>query len=234
MKKRVVTRAVVAAALGFPGVVAGLSAPVATAEPACPDAEVIFARGTGEAPGVGGIGQAFVDSVRNQAGGRSVGVYAVNYPASGNFNDRLDIVRSVTAGVRDEGARIQYMAANCPDTRLILGGYSQGGAVTGFTTSSTPPADVPADLVPPPLPADVADNVAAVVLFGKPSNGFLRSFNAPTIEIGPAYTGKTLDLCAPGDTICEGVFGGGPTVSHALYPLNGQVNQGAAYAVSRL
>lgn len=234
MKSRVVTRAVAAAALGFSGAVAGLSAPVAAAEPACPDAEVIFARGTGEAPGVGGIGQAFVDSVRNQAGGRSVGVYAVNYPASGNFNDRFDIVRSVTAGVRDEGARVEYMAANCPDTRLILGGYSQGGAVTGFTTSSAVPADVPADLVPPPLPGDVADNVAAVVLFGKPSNEFLRSFNAPTIEIGPAYTDKTLDLCAPGDTICEGVFGGGPTVSHALYPLNGQVSQGAAYAVSRL
>jgi hypothetical protein len=234
MKSRVVTRAVAAVVLGFSGALAGLSVPVAAAEPACPDAEVIFARGTGEAPGVGGIGQAFVDSVRNQAGGRSVGVYAVNYPASGNFNDRFDIVRSVSAGVRDKGARIEYMAANCPDTRLILGGYSQGGAVTGFTTSSALPADVPADLVPPPLPADVADNVAAVVLFGKPSNEFLRSFNAPTIEIGPDYTGKTLDLCAAGDTICEGVFGGGPTVSHALYPLNGQVSQGAAYAVSRL
>ncbi|AQA03264.1 cutinase family protein [Mycobacterium sp. MS1601] len=211
-----------------------IGAPVASAEPACPDAEVIFARGTGEAPGVGGIGQAFVDSVRNQADGRSVDVYPVNYPASGNFNDRLDIVRSVTAGVRDQGARIEYMAATCPDTRLILGGYSQGGAVTGFTTSTAAPAGVPAELVPPPLPSDVADNVAAVVLFGKPSNQFLSSFNAPTIDIGAAYTGKTLDLCAAGDTICEGVFGAGPTVAHALYPVNGQVSEGAAYAVSRI
>ena len=60
-----------------------LSAPfgasVASAEP-CPDVEVVFARGTGEQAGVGGVGQAFVDAVRAQAGGRSVGVYAVNYP----------------------------------------------------------------------------------------------------------------------------------------------------------
>ena len=43
-----------------------LSVPVpsASAQP-CPDVEVIFARGTAEPPGVGGIGQAFVDSVRD-------------------------------------------------------------------------------------------------------------------------------------------------------------------------
>ena len=53
--------------------------PSASAQP-CPDVEVVSARGTGEPPGVGGIGQGFVDSLRSQAGGRSVGVYAVNYP----------------------------------------------------------------------------------------------------------------------------------------------------------
>lgn len=233
MFTRHLTGAILTAAVGFTGALIATAAP-ASAEPACADAEVIFARGTGEAPGVGGIGQAFVDSVRAQAGGRTVDVYPVNYPASGNFNDRADVVRSVADGVRDQGSRIEYMAANCPDTRLILGGYSQGAAVTGFATSAAAPAGVPADLVPPALPADVADNVAAVVLFGKPSNQFLSSFNAPTIEVGPAYTGKTLDLCARGDTICEGVFGGAPTVAHALYPVNGQVSEGASYAVGRL
>ena len=34
------------------------TAPAATAEP-CPDVEIVFARGTAEAPGVGGTGQAF-------------------------------------------------------------------------------------------------------------------------------------------------------------------------------
>ena len=62
-----------------------IAAPVAGAAP-CPDVEVVFARGTTEPPGVGGIGQAFVDSVRSQVGGRSVGVYAVNYPASNDFS----------------------------------------------------------------------------------------------------------------------------------------------------
>jgi cutinase len=48
---------------------------------ACPDVEVVFARATTEPPGTGAVGQAFVDSLRSQVGGKSVGVYAVNYPA---------------------------------------------------------------------------------------------------------------------------------------------------------
>ena len=48
----------------------------------CPDIEVVFARGRNEPPGVGYFGQAFVDSLRSQVGGRSLGVYAVNYAAA--------------------------------------------------------------------------------------------------------------------------------------------------------
>lgn len=228
-------RWVAVGALGCWGVLMGASVQSAAAEPsaACPDIEVIFARGTGEAAGVGGVGQSFVDAVRVRAGSRSVGVYPVNYAASGNFSDRNEIARTVVAGIRDERSRIEFMAASCPDTELVLGGYSQGAALTGFVTSTVVPSGVPADDVPEPLPADVADQVAAVVLFGKPSGEFVRRYSAPVIDIGPLYENKTLDLCAPGDTICEGVFGGGPTAAHALYPVNGMVGQGAAYALSR-
>src|SRR5262245_49347593 len=85
--------------------------PVAGADP-CPDVEVVFARGTTEPPGPGGIGQAFVDSLRAQLGGRSVGVYAVDYPASRDFDT------STPAGATDASAHIQSIAASCPNTRL--------------------------------------------------------------------------------------------------------------------
>ena len=75
--------AVVATAGALP--ITLIDLPTATAEP-CPDVEVVFARGTTEPPGVGGVGRAFVDSLRSQLGGRSVGVYAVNYPASNDFD----------------------------------------------------------------------------------------------------------------------------------------------------
>jgi cutinase len=210
-----------------------IGSPVAAAEP-CPDVEVIFARGTGEAPGVGGVGQAFVDALRSQVGDRSVGVYAVNYAASGDFDDRNGLAVTVADGVRDEGNRIQTMAANCPDTRLVLGGYSQGAVVTGFTTSDTVPPGVPASLAPAPLPTQVADHVAAVVLLGDPSPQFLQSYGAPPVTIGPLYAAKTTDLCAPGDTICDGTPNATPTVAHALYPVNGMTGQAAAFVVERL
>src|SRR6516165_8155107 len=51
----------------------------------CPDIEVVFARGTDEPPGVGSVGQAFINSLRSKVGGRSVGQYAVNYAATATF-----------------------------------------------------------------------------------------------------------------------------------------------------
>jgi hypothetical protein len=207
--------------------------PFSSAQP-CPDVEVVFARGTGEPPGVGGVGQAFVDSLRSQVGGRSVGVYPINYAASSDFGAGVEFAATVIDGIRDASGHIEAMAANCPNTRMVLGGYSQGAALAGYVTSAAVPAGVPAMLVPAPMPPPVADHVAAVALFGKPSAEFLQPYGAPPIVIGPVYAGKTIDLCAPGDTICSGSAGGGLTAAHGLYTVNGMVNQGAAFVASRL
>jgi cutinase len=210
--------------------------PSASAQP-CPDTEIVFARGTSEAPGVGGIGQAFVDSLRSQVGGREVAVYPVNYQAASNFNDRIEFARTVVDGIRDAGAHVESMAASCPATRMVLGGYSQGAVVAGYVTSAVIPEGIPAEFrpfIPNPMPPQVADHVAAVVLFGRPSDQFMRDIGAPPVVIGPAYAGKTLNLCIPDDTICNGAAVGGPSIGHALYAVNGMVNEGAAYAAGRL
>src|ERR1700742_2319885 len=55
--------------------------PAASADP-CPDVEAVFARGSGEPPGVGGVGQSFIDALRSQIGNRSMNVHPVDYPAS--------------------------------------------------------------------------------------------------------------------------------------------------------
>ena len=100
---------------------------VATADQ-CPDAEVVFARGTGEPVGPGGAGQAFIDSLTAQLPGRSVNVYPVNYPATSDY------VNSALAGAGDAGAHVQSMVANCPNTKMVLGGYSQGAGVVDITS----------------------------------------------------------------------------------------------------
>ena len=205
--------------------------------PACPDVQVVFARGTGEQVGVGGVGQSFVDALRAQAAPRSVDVYPVNYLASGDFNNRIEFARTVVDGIRDAANKVQSTAAVCPDTDIVLSGFSQGAAVAGFVTSAEIPQEVPAEyreFIPEPLPTELSEHVAAVVLFGQPSGEFLRSVGAPPIVIGPSYADKTLSLCAEGDTICKGAPAGGPSFAHATYGFNGMTDEGAAYAVARL
>jgi cutinase len=207
------------------------SAPIdvhsASAAP-CPDVEVVFARATTEPPGVGGVGQAFVDTLRSQVPGRSVGVYAVNYPAT------YDFAPSASAGASDASAHVQSTAANCPNTRMVLGGYSQGALVIGLITAY--PVSL-AGLTPAPMPPEVADHVAAVAVLGNPSD---RYVGMPLTAVSPLYGAKAIDLCAPGDPVCspgdtpvpsrEEMFSG----AHLSYVRSGMASQAASFAASRL
>ena len=89
-------------------------APAASAAP-CPDVEIVFARGAFDPPGVGLTGQAYVDALIAGRGGRSIDVYPVNYPASLDFATAAD-------GVVDAANKVRDTAANCPNTRVVLGG----------------------------------------------------------------------------------------------------------------
>lgn len=229
MRSRLLLALVAAAAVS----ITAQTTPSASAEP-CPDIAVAFARATGEFPGVGSVGQAFVDALRMQAGGRTVGVHGVNYPASNNFAGGPEFTRNIVDGVRDEANHVRGVIAACPDTRMVLGGFSQGAAVTAFVTSDVVPADAPPDYVPSPLPPEIADHIAAVVLFGKPSGGSLVKYGVPAVDIGPPYDARALVLCAPGDMVCSGDPAAWQTTAHNSYIMNGMVAEGAAFAVSRL
>jgi cutinase-like protein len=196
----------------------------------CPDIEVVFARGTNEPPGLGWVGQAFVDSLRAQAGPRSVGVYPVNYAASGDFGSP-DFPRTVVDGISDAIFRVQFMSTDCPNTRMVLAGYSQGAVVAEFVPAQAIPNGVADSSEPTPLPPEAANHVAAVALFGKPNGQFLQKYGAPPVVVGPSYTDRIIELCALGDPVCGD---GGNDTAHGSYVVNGQVNEGAAFAASRL
>jgi cutinase len=233
MKPSHVTRVLGVAVVAAGATLVSTPLPPASAAP-CPDVEVVFARGTSEPPGVGNVGQSFVDALRTQLGPKSVDVYPVDYAASSDFTDREAFASTVVAGVKDAGAHVQSTAANCPNTKIVLGGYSQGAVVAGYVTAAQAPAGVPASLVPAPLPPKVADHVAAVTLFGKPSPAFLTQYDAPDLTIGPNYASKTIDLCAQGDTICDGSPGGLPTMAHVSYPFNGMAGQAAGFVADHM
>lgn len=193
----------------------------------CSDVEVVFARGTFEAPGVGATGQAFADALTSRLGAQTVDVYGVNYPASLDFE-------AATAGIADAGSRIETIAATCPDTKIVLGGYSQGAAVAGYTTFDTVPAGLTLPAGIGPMPASVAPHVAAVVLFGTPDNWFLNIVDrdAPPVTVGGLYAPKTVQLCAQGDPVC---FPGGLDRSaHSSYKSNGMAEQAADFTANAL
>jgi cutinase len=207
----------------------GLPIDISSASAApCPDVEVVFARGTFEPPGIGVTGGAFVDSLRSRVGGKSVGVYAVNYPASLDFATAAD-------GVIDASNHVRDMAGRCPNTKMVLGGYSQGAAVIGYITEdAVPPGfSLPAGITGP-MPPEVANHVVAVALFGKPSNGFLQTLNtdAPPITIGRLYSADAIDLCIPDDPICSST--GNDNGAHVLYAENGMAGQAADFVAHRL
>jgi cutinase-like protein len=197
--------------------------PAASADP-CPDVEVVFARGTTEPPGVGHIGQTFVDTLRSRVGAKSLGVYPVNYPATTDFPTAID-------GITDAGHHVESMATNCPKTRMVLGGYSQGAAVMGFVTANAVPDGADLAQPPQPMPPEIASHVAAVTLFGKPSTQFMSIINEPPVTIGPLYAPKTIDLCVPNDPVCSG---SGFPAAHRQYVEAGMVDQAADFAASRL
>jgi cutinase len=126
------------------------------------------------------------------------------------------------------------MAANCPDTRMVLGGYSQGAMVIDLITIAQIPV---AGFTRAPISAEVADHVAALALLGNPSDRYL---GAPVNAISPWYGAKAIDLCAPDDPICSP----GPLVppsqderfsaAHLSYAHSGMPGQAAAFAASRL
>jgi len=203
--------AIAASVLAALSAVTSLGAPTATAAPKCNDIEIVFARGTDEPAGLGVVGKALVDALRPMVKNQSIGTYAVKYPASWDF-------LQVAAGANDASKRIQSIAATCPDSKIVLGGYSQGAAVMDVVTTS-PVAGLGYTA---PLPAAAVPHVAAVAVFGNPSARFGR----PLTILSPDFVARTADLCNTNDPVCSR---GDDFDAHVRYPQSGLVKLAAQW-----
>jgi cutinase len=224
------TRLVTAALIGVAAATGGFTATVAmtpatllsTASAApCPAVEVIFARGRNETPGAGRVGDAFATALRARVG-KEIGLYGVNYPAD----------NEIPQGANDINSRIQHMAGACPDTRLVIGGFSLGAASASLALS----ANQKGFGFTQPLPPGMESHVAAVALFGNVSK------RMGVGGIGPAFRDRTIDQCNGNDPICRD---GMPATLQDLvqdwpdhfqdgYIDTGLVDQAADYAAARL
>lgn len=180
---------------------------------------MIFARGTDDTPGLGTPGTAFVSALRPLVSGRKVTAYAVNYPASYDFLAAAD-------GAADATNRISQLAQQCPETRIVLGGYSQGAAVMDMLAGVPPLGNKIGDIgSAPPLPASLLSNVAAVAVFGNPATKFSNPLTSSV------FGGRAIDLCKDGDPICSG---GRNPFAHNDYVSAGLVQQAASFVAGRV
>lgn len=219
MAERFLAAAVSVASLLTTMTVAGAVPRVLAAD--CPDVELVFARGTGEPPGVGRVGQALADAMAPLLGGRSLAVYPVNYPASINF-------LSTGSGAGDVENHLAGAAAACPSTKFVLGGFSQGAAVMSMLAGVPPLGNLVGNFgSAPPLPPEAADQVAAVAVFGNPAT----RFGTPLSSTG-RFAGQAIDLCSAGDPIC--FPGGRDRAAHNGYEFPPFVTDAAAFVAGRV
>ncbi|KAJ0118611.1 hypothetical protein J7T55_012863 [Diaporthe amygdali] len=174
-----------------------------TCTPSTGAAHIIVNRASTEAPGTGVLGSVAESIVASCPGSDIV---ANPYPAL------LDpYVESETAGVGNlTEIALQYQDC-CPDSKMVLLGYSQGAQVTadflcGRSSAGFPPTS--------PYSAIVAENIAAVVLMGDPS--FVKGLawdrgNASNVSFFPRLDNaaclpvaeKMISYCDSGDYFCD-------------------------------
>jgi cutinase len=192
---------------------------IPTASAACPDAEVVFARGRQESPGAGVLGNAFTSALRSKVN-KNVSLYAVRYPA----DTEVDI------GANDMSAHVQSTINSCPNTRVVLGGYSLGAAVTDVVMAAPGPMFGFTN----PLPPGSDQHIAAVALFGNGSQ-----WVGPITNFNPVYTDRTIDMCHGTDPICNPAdphtwSENWPQHSASNYIQDGMVNQAADFVAGKL
>lgn len=124
----------------------------------CAPVHLIVARASGENPGEGIIGAVSEDVQARVAGSDAE---AVDYPATlANYQE------SEAEGVAEMTRLVTEYAAACPDSEIVLMGYSQGGQVAMDVLCGTSSAGFAAT---DPLSADVAGQISAVVVMGEPT-----------------------------------------------------------------
>ncbi|XDG00813.1 hypothetical protein ABKA04_000428 [Annulohypoxylon sp. FPYF3050] len=134
---------------------------------------------------------------------------AIVYPAAGG--DAYG--SSVTAGISAVVNQVSTYAKQCPDSALVMVGYSQGGQITDDAFCGGPDGSSMSGTASP-LPADVGTKVKAIILMGDPRNVPGLAYNVGTAKAGgfaarpsgytcPVYADRIKSYCDAEDPYCS-------------------------------
>ncbi|OBT39138.1 hypothetical protein VE00_09691 [Pseudogymnoascus sp. WSF 3629] len=145
---------------------------------ACKAVTVIFARGTTESGNVGTLtGPPFFSALATAIGTGNLAIQGVDYPA----NVVGFLAGGDAAGSKNMADLVGQAFTQCPNTKVVISGYSQGGQLVHNAAKQ--------------LSADNSAKIAAAVIFGDPDNGdAVGSLPATKVDI----------ICHAGDNICDG------------------------------
>ncbi|KAF4853392.1 Cutinase [Colletotrichum siamense] len=147
---------------------------------ACRAVTVIWARGTYGAGNVGEAGSegpTFFNALAGIIGASNLAVQGVNYSASVlGFLSGGDAAGSTTMA-----NLVSQAASQCPNTKIVMSGYSQGGQLVHNAASK--------------LSTTLINKVSAVLIFGDPFDGQ---------PVGNIPSSKVKIICHDGDNICDG------------------------------
>lgn len=158
--------------------VSGCSAPRPAAQPVvdpCDAAvKIMVARGTYEPPGEGQTGT-LAKRIEAASTQRMVDV-AVDYPAQATSWDNY--VASSSAGATSVKNMLTEQVGRCPNQKIVLLGYSQGAQIIGDALGGGGGGRLGPET--PPVPHEVSNRVAAVILMGDPRHMADQPFTVGT------------------------------------------------------
>ncbi|KAK2859916.1 hypothetical protein FQN49_004584 [Arthroderma sp. PD_2] len=158
----------------------------------CKQVHMIVARGTNEDPGEGPQ-MAISDAIEKMLPGMADSV-ALDYPAS----IFPTYAKSVATGVTNMKNMITEYAARCPESKIVLMGYSQGAQVIGDMLCGTDQVFFPST---EPISPMLGKKVVAAISMGDPTHVVGVPYNVGTSDHAGWFPRRNNEECAGYDSI---------------------------------
>jgi acetylxylan esterase len=156
----------------------------------CPGVHVFGARETTVSPGYGSAGTV-VNLVLNTYSGSTA--EALSYPACGGQSScgGVSYANSVVQGITAATSAINSFNTRCPDTQLVLVGYSQGGQVFDDVLCGGGDTNEGYSNTAVPIQASAVNMIKAAIFMGDPRHIPGLSYNVGTCQA----SGVSISIC---------------------------------------
>ncbi|KAJ9606868.1 carbohydrate esterase [Cladophialophora chaetospira] len=174
----------------------------------CPNIHIFGARETTAPAGYGSAGT-FVNLILNAYPGATA--EAINYPAAGGTNAAY--ASSVQQGTQNVANQINNFNKQCPNTKLVVVGYSQGAEIEDNALCGGGDFNQGVTYTNSLISAAASKQIKAVIWAGNPRNSPAETFHYGTCTAGgfsarpsgfscPTYQSLIRSFCDSSDPYC--------------------------------